>query len=133
MTKTAIIFGWDVRTVAPGNPARDRADEISSGGPEEFMKIFYEGVDKIKATGVDLDVVFIIGTNSDGANIDIITAALAKKTYDVVLVGNGLRGLPDVRFFEKAVNAVHKGAPMSRIVFNNTPFDNPETIARGFE
>lgn len=133
MTKSAIIFGWDVRTCPPGHPARDAADKISGNDNEKFLKAFFEGVEKIKATDVDIDVAFISGENSDDANIEIITAALLKKTYDVILVGNGLRGLADVRFFERAVNAVHKGAPSARIVFNNTPYDNPETIARGFQ
>jgi hypothetical protein len=133
MAKTAIIFGWDVRTCPPGHPARGHADQISGNDTEAFMEAFFDGVEEVKASGVDLDVTFIVGGNSDDANIEIINSALAKKTYDVVLVGNGLRGLPDVRFFERAINAVHQGAPSARIVFNNTPYDNPETIARGFQ
>lgn len=132
MNKTAIIFGWDVRTCPPGHPARDAADKISGNDNEKFLAVFFEGVERIKASGVDLDVAFIEGGNTDEANLEIIRSALAKKAYNVVLVGNGLRGLPDVRFFESAVNAVHKGAPLARIVFNNTPYDNPETIERGF-
>ena len=133
MTKTAIIFGWDVRTCPPGHPARSHADQITGNDVEEFMRAFFGGVQQVRDGGVDVDVAFISGENSDDANIEIITAALANKTYDVVLVGNGLRGLADVRFFERAVNAVHRGAPSARIVFNNTPYDNPETIARGFQ
>ena len=133
MTGTAVIFGWDTRTCPPGHPAREHADQLSGGDNEKFIEAFFDGVEEVKASGVDLDVAFIIGTNTDDANIQIIIGVLSNRTYDVVLIGNGLRGLPDVRFFERAVNAVHRYAPSARIVFNNTPWDNPETIARGFQ
>ncbi|CUI06910.1 hypothetical protein [Massilia antarctica] len=132
MNKTAIIFGWDVRTLPPEHLAGIHTEQLFDG-KEKFLTVFFEGVDRIKASGVDLDVAFIDGGKSDDANIEIIRSALALKIYDVVLIGNGLRALPDVRFFEQAVNAVHQGAPSSHIVFNNTPSDNFEAIARGLQ
>ncbi|PHN62710.1 hypothetical protein [Pseudomonas viridiflava] len=77
MTKSAIIFGWDVRTCPPGHPARDAADKISGNDNKRFLEAFYEGMDKINAAGVDIDVAFISGENSDDENIDLITSALA--------------------------------------------------------
>lgn len=34
------------------------------------------------------------------------------------------------KLFEKLVNAIHAGAPGSRIAFNTNPDDTPEAVAR---
>ena len=53
-------------------PRDDAADKMSGNSVDEFMRIFFEGVEKIKGSGVDLDIAFIEGGNSDDANIEII-------------------------------------------------------------
>ncbi|MGH1557605.1 hypothetical protein ACRAWD_06635 [Caulobacter segnis] len=54
-----------------------------------------------------------------------IQAALAARTYDVVVVGAGIRNPPPKLFlFETVVNTIHGGAPNARIAFNTRPDDS---------
>lgn len=67
----------------------------------------------------------------DDTGIAELAATLAKTTYDCVVIGGGLR-LParSLVFFERVVNAVHRGAPRAAIAFNTRPEDTAESAAR---
>jgi hypothetical protein len=121
---TRVLFvGQDPETVDfsdPSLPPGFDADKIKAG------------INIAKATmterGWDGDLCMIA---PDDAGIAMLTAQLAKTAYDCVVVGGGLRlppkGLP---FFERVVNAVHRGAPNAAIAFNTRPEDTADAAAR---
>ena len=67
----------------------------------------------------------------DDAGIAMLEKQLANANYDCVVIGGGMRLPPKgLLIFEKAVNAIHKGAPGSAIAFNSKPEDTAEAAAR---
>jgi len=60
-----------------------------------------------------------------------IQAALAAQTYDVVVIGAGIRNPPPkLLLFETVVNAVMRAAPAARIAFNTRPDDSDAAALR---
>lgn len=56
---------------------------------------------------------------------------LGKQTYDVVLIGAGVRKDDDhFLTFETLVNVIHEHAPRARIAFNTNPSDTADAIQR---
>lgn len=56
---------------------------------------------------------------------------LTRQTYDVVLIGAGVRKDDDhFLVFERLVNIIHEFAPRSRLAFNTNPFDTAAAIQR---
>jgi hypothetical protein len=67
----------------------------------------------------------------DAAGIAMLEKQLASATYDCVVIGGGLRLPPKgLAFFERVLNAIHKGAPGAGIAFNTRPEDTAEAAAR---
>ena len=84
--------------------------------------------DALAAAGYDVAICFI----DRGETAErVIGDALARKRYDAVMIGAGVRR-DDEQFllFEKAINAVHPGAPDARICFNTGPFDSTTAVRR---
>ncbi|MBW4025481.1 MAG: hypothetical protein HIU92_20520 [Proteobacteria bacterium] len=91
-----------------------------------------EGIDIAKTTmtehGWDGDLCMIA---PDDSGIAMLAMQLAEATYDCVVIGGGLRLPPkSLPFFERVVNAIHKGAPNAAIAFNTRPQDTAEAAAR---
>ncbi|MEM6849465.1 MAG: hypothetical protein AAF580_15605 [Pseudomonadota bacterium] len=56
---------------------------------------------------------------------------LANDTFDVVLIGAGVRRDDDYFLvFERLVNVVHEHAPSARIAFNTGPTDTAAAVQR---
>lgn len=56
---------------------------------------------------------------------------LGKETFDVVLIGAGVRKDDDhFLVFEALVNIIHEHAPRARIAFNTNPSDTADAIQR---
>ncbi len=67
----------------------------------------------------------------DDSGLAMLAARLAQSTYDCVVIGGGLRLPPkSLPFFERVVNAIHRGAPQASIAFNTRPQDTAEAAAR---
>jgi len=121
--KHVLFVGQKPETVDfsdPSLPPGSNADKINAG------------IDIAKATmterGWDGDLCMIA---PDDSGIAMLAAQLAKATYDCVVVGGGLRLPPkSLPFFERVVNAIHKGAPKAAIAFNTRPQDTAEAAAR---
>jgi hypothetical protein len=84
---------------------------------------------KLTALGYDAQTLLI----DDGETAEsVVAAALAPGGFDCVLIGAGLRRLPEhFLLFEKLVNLVHRSVPATtRICFNTEPTDTVEAIRR---
>ena len=61
----------------------------------------------------------------------VVLQTLAQHTFDVVLIGAGIRTLPQhTLLFEKILNAVHQNAPAAKLCFNTNPTDTVEAVQR---
>jgi hypothetical protein len=60
-----------------------------------------------------------------------VESVLRSRTFDCVVIGNGLRTPPaQLLLFERIVNVVHELALGSRIAFNTKPSDTAEAARR---
>ena len=124
MTARILIVGQDPDTVdftAPGIAPGMTADKVRAG--MDVTKADLNG------QGHPCDCLYI---QPDPAVAEReVAAALAAATYDVIVVGAGVR-VPPIRLFlfEAVVNAIHKGAPGARIAFNTRPDDSAEAALR---
>jgi hypothetical protein len=61
----------------------------------------------------------------------VVLKALAENTFDVVLIGAGIRALSQhTLLFERIINAVHQHAPSAKLCFNTNPSDTVEAVQR---
>jgi len=60
-----------------------------------------------------------------------VVADLARLTPDVVIIGAGVRTVPEhFLLFERLINLVHRQAPQARIGFNTRPDDTVQAVQR---
>ena len=60
-----------------------------------------------------------------------VADALARSSFDCIMVGAGVRTDPDeFLLFEKLVNLIHERAPGARICFNTGPTDSLDAVRR---
>lgn len=60
-----------------------------------------------------------------------IAGCLAERTWDVVVIGGGVRMPPQyLELFERVLNAVRSGAPNAAIAFNTSPENTGDAAAR---
>ena len=63
--------------------------------------------------------------------VEQLTANLAVRHLDGVVVGFGVRGLPpNTYLFEKVIEAIRQGLPHAKIMFNTTPEDSVDAAKR---
>ncbi len=85
---------------------------------------------KLDDLGYDASIGFIF--SGDTATEQLETA-LKETTFDVILIGAGVRKDDDhFLTFEKLVNVVHEHAPMARSAFNTGPTDSDAAVGRWF-
>ncbi|TPL46553.1 hypothetical protein [Mesorhizobium sp. B2-4-6] len=68
----------------------------------------------------------------DAATVERQTIeALSGTTYDVIVIGAGLRTLPRMaEQFERLVNVLHERAPSAKFAFNSQPADSDQAAMR---
>ena len=83
---------------------------------------------QLRALGYEVESCLIdLGDTAEQA----VTAALAARSYDCVLIGAGLRRPPSqLLLFEKVINLIHIHGGDARICFNTTPADTVEAVRR---
>ena len=61
----------------------------------------------------------------------VVVQALSQQTFDCILIGAGIRALPEhTSLFERIINAVHQYAPSAKLCFNTNPNDTVEAVLR---
>lgn len=96
---------------------------------ETLRKMIANGDAEVSAAGYDVERAWI-GTDHD-AGVAEVRSALTGSTFDVVLVGEGVRGNPQYTvLFEQVVNAAHELAPRARFAFNADPPSTLEALRR---
>ncbi|WP_424969426.1 hypothetical protein [Dinoroseobacter sp. S76] len=120
MTKKVLMVGWHPSVV----------DYAKYPGltPERLEGALRSDEAALNAAGYAAEIGFI----RDGETaMDQLAEALAQTSYDVVLIGAGVRKDDDhFLVFEKLVNLVHAAAPGAKIAFNTGPTDSEAAIRR---
>jgi hypothetical protein len=94
----------------------------------EIVRAFIEmQLDRIRALGYDVHSCLV----DTGDTAESVTSSLLRaQSFDIVLIGAGLRDPDRLLLFEKLINLVHSLAPGARICFNSTPADSAEAVQR---
>jgi len=80
------------------------------------------------ALGYDADLCLTDFGETAGA---VVEEWLARKTYDCVLIGAGVRTVPrHFALFERLINVLHEHAPGAKLCFNTRPDDTAEAVKR---
>lgn len=118
-----LYVGQDPKTVDFSDPALPpgmTAEKIQSG--------IDLAATQISDRGWQGDLCMI---SPDTAGLAALQEKLAATAYDCVVIGGGMRIPPkSLMLFEKAINAVHHGAPRTAIAFNTRPEDTADAVAR---
>ena len=86
------------------------------------------GMQQMHDRGWDADLCLV---QPDASAAIELSQQLAKKSYDCVVIGGGVRIPPkSLQLFETLVNTVHMTAPDARIAFNTTPLDTADAAER---
>ena len=90
------------------------------------------GLEEVVAAG--FDATWCLTDNTWEAAEPQISACLAAKRYDAVMIGAGVRTLPEhFLLFERIINLVHTSAPGAKLCFNNSPDTTVAAIRRWIE
>jgi len=104
----------------PAIPPGMSADKVREG-LEGSLK-------RLRDRGREADLVL---TTSEDAAAGEVSAALAAKPYDIIVVGAGLRVVPKMTgTFEAVMNAIREAAPGARLAFNLSPDDSDRAAER---
>ena len=96
---------------------------------ETLRNMIAAGDAEVEAAGYEV-VRGWVGTDH-AAGVAEVRELLIAQTFDVVLIGNGVRGVPRfTELFEQLVNAVHELAPRARFAFNVDPPGTLEALRR---
>lgn len=96
-------------------------------------------LEQIKAAGQKVEAALQdLGLELTNCRIDrgetaesVLSQALSQGSFDCVLIGAGIRLLPEhTVLFEKLVNVVHRQAPGAKFAFNATRDNAPEAALR---
>jgi hypothetical protein len=121
--KSVLIIGEDPHLIdftAPNAPPDMSAQKVMDGlnGSRE----------RLGRSGYAADILLTRGADSVE---DQVSEALQGRSYDVVVVGAGLRTLaPMAAQFEKLMNVLHIRAPDAKLAFNTQPNDSDAAAMR---
>ncbi|MGA9520812.1 MAG: hypothetical protein WBV82_05065 [Myxococcaceae bacterium] len=84
--------------------------------------------ERLKGLGYDAETLLTdLGETAEA----VVRKRLRGKRYDCVVVGAGVRTIPEhFLLFERLINLVHEAAPQARIAFNTRPDDIAEAVQR---
>ena len=120
MGKKVLLVGW--------HPSVVDYSKWPGLTPEKLEKVLRADEAKLNDLGYDASIGFI---HSGDTATDQLVSTLKETTYDVVLIGAGVRKDDDhFLVFETLVNVVHEHAPHARIAFNTGPTDSDTAVQR---
>ncbi|MEE9322617.1 MAG: hypothetical protein V3U76_19400 [Granulosicoccus sp.] len=120
MSKKILMVGWHPTVVDYSKYPGMTEEKLENALRADEMKL--------NDLGYDASIGFIF---SGETATDQLINTLKETTYDVVLIGAGVRKDDDhFLVFEKLVNVVHEYAPGARIAFNTGPTDSDSAIQR---
>lgn len=125
MGKSILIIGEDPAHIdfdAPYVPKGMSATKVMDG--------LNDSVRRLEAAGHSATVLL----TKDAETVERqATQALTDASYDVIVVGAGLRTLPPMALqFERLVNVLHERAPHAKLAFNSQPGDSDTAAMRWF-
>ena len=119
-TKRVVLIGW--------NPEVVDYSKWPGLTPERLKASLIADRDKLNGFGYQTSLLFI---DSEDTAYATVKAALSNENYDCILIGAGVRTIPEhFLVFEQLVNAAHEAAPDARICFNTNPTDTAEAVKR---
>jgi hypothetical protein len=96
--------------------------------PEKLLAALEGDRAKLEALGYDAALGLI---KSSETAVAALRALLAAKARDCVLIGAGVRTVPEyLLLFERLLNTVHESAPAAKLCFNSGPFDSVDAVQR---
>lgn len=123
MTKAVLIIGEDPALIdfsAPGVPPDMSAEKVMSG--------LNDSRDRLERAGYEARILLTRDAETVEAQV---SKALKETTYDIIVVGAGLRTLPPMADqFERLMNVLHHEAPQARLAFNSQPNDSDKAALR---
>lgn len=123
MSQAILIIGED--------PAQ--IDFTALGAPpgmsaEKIMRGLTGSRDRLQAMGHKAEI--LLTKDIESLEKQVIEA-LRGQSYDIFVVGAGLRTLPPMaEKFERLMNVLHRQAPSSRLAFNSRPDDSDVAALR---
>ena len=123
MTRSVLIIGPDTRWIdfsAPYLPPGISAEKIMVG--------VVSARDRLADAGYYVQILL---TKNEETVEQQVSDALKDRSYDVIVVGVGLRTLPPMAtHFERLINALHENAPRTKLAFNSKPDDSDAAALR---
>ena len=121
--KSVLVVGLDPALIDfsdPGYPPGMNAEKVFAGLKSSEAEL----------TGLGYSVEACLTDFGETAET-VVQNHLAKKPWDCVMIGAGVRVNPNnFILFEKLVNVVHAHAPQAKICFNQMPADTAEAVKR---
>ena len=123
MAKSVLIIGEDPQYLdfsAPYFPPGMSGEKILAG--------LNGARDRLLSAGYEAQIVLTKDEHTVEAQV---SDALKNKSYDVIVVGAGIRLLPPLTAqFERLINLLHQKAPTSKFAFNSMPDDSDAAARR---
>jgi len=121
--KSVLIVGEDPALIdfgAPDAPKNIDAAKIMAG--------LNDSVARLQAAGHEAELLL----TQDAASVEAqVSRALKGRTYDVIVIGAGLRTLPAMTDqFEQLMNVLRDKAPRAKLAFNSRPDDSDAAARR---
>lgn len=118
--KRVLLIGLDPALVDFSHTPDWSADEVRTAAGAAVERLRVAGYEVVECL-IDL------GETAE----HVVLQALAQMTYDCVMFGAGLRGLPEhTLLFERIINLVHEHAPSAKLCFNTHPSNTFDAVRR---
>ncbi|GAA2876580.1 hypothetical protein GCM10010472_37770 [Pseudonocardia halophobica] len=97
--------------------------------PAPVAEAIAVGLARFADAGVGVETCLFGLDGSDDVEA-VVTEALDRRQWEVVVVGGGVRSPDQLDLFERIINLVRRHAPDAAIAFNSTPADTFDAAAR---
>ena len=97
--------------------------------PAPVAEAIAVGLARFADAGVGVETCLFGLDGSDGVEA-VLTEALDRRRWEVVVVGGGVRSPDQLDLFERIINLVRRHAPDAAIAFNSTPADTFDAATR---